>query len=225
MSHSRHRVRPMAHPDPEHRRAPAGHRVKNAQTNSHAFFPERNPGLKGEPKRGLLPLIRMPSPDSEVAVNGIQPASAGMPDIARRAAEAKARFERVSATASSADGAVTVTVNTSGALQELTFGPRADELPRARLAQAVLAAAKRAQVDAAQQLTAIMAPVIGTDSDAMEFLREQIPTPELPQEEPAPPRWEFTETQRETPPPPVRPARPRPDDDEDFGGPILRRGL
>jgi DNA-binding protein YbaB len=179
--------------------------------------------LKGEPKSGLLPLIRMPSPDSEVAVNRIQPASAGMPDIARRAAEAKARLERVSATASSADGAVTVTVNTSGALQELTFGPRADELPRARLAQAVLAAAKRAQVDAAQQLTAIMAPVIGADSDAMEFLREQIPTPELPQEEPS--HREFTGTQREPPPPPVRPARPRPDDDEDFGGPILRRGL
>lgn len=160
----------------------------------------------------------MPFPDSEVAVNPIQPASAGMPDIARRAAEAKARLERVSATASSADGAVTVTVNTSGALQELTFGPRADELPRARLAQAVLAAAKRAQVDAAQQLTAIMTPVIGADSDAMEFLREQIPAPEVPEETP---QREFAET----PPPPVRPARPRPDDDEDFGGPILRRGL
>jgi DNA-binding protein YbaB len=152
-------------------------------------------------------------------VNRIEPASAGMPDIARRAAEAKARLERVSATASSADGAVTVTVNTSGALQELTFGPRADELPRARLAQAVLAAAKRAQVDAAQQLTAVMAPVIGPDSDAMKFLREQIPAPEVPEETP---RQEFTET----PSPPVRPARPpRPDDDEDFGGPILRRGL
>ncbi|MCR6483266.1 YbaB/EbfC family nucleoid-associated protein [Amycolatopsis sp. OK19-0408] len=185
--------------------------------------------MKREPKSGLLPLIRMPSPDSEVAVNPPEPPSAGMPDIARRAAEAKARLERVSATASSADGAVTVTVNTSGALQELTFGPRADELPRARLAQAVLAAAKRAQVDAAQQLAAVMAPVIGADSDAMHFLREQIPTPELPEEEQVtPPRWEFTETPRETPPPPpppVRPARPRPDDDEDFGGPILRRGL
>ncbi|WP_410673425.1 YbaB/EbfC family nucleoid-associated protein [Amycolatopsis sp. cmx-4-68] len=181
--------------------------------------------MKGEPKSGLLPLIRMPSPDSEVAVNRIEPASAGMPDIARRAAEAKARLERVSATASSADGAVTVTVNTSGALQELTFGPRADELPRARLAQAVLAAAKRAQIDAAQQLTAVMAPVIGADSDAMKFLQEQLPAPEPPEEEVAPPRWEFTETRPETPPPPpVRPARPRPDDDDDFGGPILRRG-
>ncbi|VVJ20666.1 Uncharacterised protein [Amycolatopsis camponoti] len=201
-------------------------RVKNGQMNSHAFLSHRISGLKREPKSGLLPLIRMPLPDYEVAVNRNEPASAGMPDIARRAAEAKARLERVSATASSADGSVTVTVNTSGALQELTFGPRADELPRARLAQAVLAAAKRAQVDAAQQLTAIMAPVIGTDSDAMHFLREQIPAPEVPEEEAAaPPHWEFTEARPETPPPPVRPARPRPADDDDFGGPILRRGL
>lgn len=181
----------------------------------------------GEPKSGLLPLIRMPSPTSEVAVNRIDPASAGMPDIARRAAEAKARLERIAATATSPDGAVTVTVNTSGALQELTFGPRADELPRARLAASVVATAKRAQVQAAQQLASVMAPVIGPDSAAMKFLQEQIPAPELPEEQPAPPRWEFTEAQQETPPPPppARPARPRPDDDEDFGGPILRRGL
>ena len=63
------------------------------------------------------------------------------------------------------------------------------------------------------------------DSDAMKFLREQIPAPEIPEEEPAPPRFEFTETPRETPPPPTRPSRPAPDDGDDFGGPILRRGL
>ena len=195
--------------------------------NSHGRFWRRIPGLRGEPKSGLLPLIRMPFPTSEVAVNRIEPASAGMPEIARRAAEAKARLERIAATATSPDGAVTVTVNTSGALQELTFGPRADELPRARLAASVVATAKRAQVEAAQQLASVMAPVIGSDSDAMKFLQEQIPTPELPETQPEPPRWEFTETQQETPPPPpppARPARPRPDDDEDFGGPILRRG-
>ncbi|MEV6825503.1 YbaB/EbfC family nucleoid-associated protein [Amycolatopsis sp. NPDC051102] len=136
-------------------------------------------------------------------MNSFDPASAGMPEIARRAAEAKARLERVSATATSADGAVTVTVNTAGALQELTFGPRADELPRTRLAQAVLATARRAQVDAAQQLTGIMAPVIGERSEAMEFLKEQIPAPEEPAEEP----------------------RRKPPSDDDFGSPILRRGL
>ncbi|GHG00505.1 MULTISPECIES: YbaB/EbfC family nucleoid-associated protein [Amycolatopsis] len=136
-------------------------------------------------------------------MNNFVPASAGMPEIARRAAEAKERLARVSATATSSDGAVTVTVNTAGALQELSFGPRADELPRTRLAQAVLAAARRAQLDAAQQLTGIMAPVIGERSAAMEFLKEQIPAPEVPAEE----------------------VRRKPPSDDDFGGPILRRGL
>ncbi|WP_177328844.1 YbaB/EbfC family nucleoid-associated protein [Amycolatopsis australiensis] len=126
-----------------------------------------------------------------------------MPEIVRRAAEAKARLQHLSATATSPDGAVTVTVNTSGALQELSFGPRADELPRTRLAEAVLAAARRAQIDAAQQLTSVMAPVIGDDSAAMSFLREQIPAPESPAGEP----------------------RRKPPSDDDFGGPILRRGL
>lgn len=165
-------------------------------------------------------------------MNAHQPSSAGLSeisDVGRVAAEAKARLEHISATATSADGAVTVTVNTSGALQQLVFGSRADELPRARLAQEIVATAKRAQVDAAQQLTSVMAPLIGADSDAMNFLREQIPAPEVPEEEAGPQRWEFTGEERETPPPPPappRPARPAPpDDDEDFGGPILRRGL
>ncbi|SFW74265.1 YbaB/EbfC DNA-binding family protein [Amycolatopsis australiensis] len=136
-------------------------------------------------------------------MNRIDPASAEMPEIVRRAAEAKARLQHLSATATSPDGAVTVTVNTSGALQELSFGPRADELPRTRLAEAVLAAARRAQIDAAQQLTSVMAPVIGDDSAAMSFLREQIPAPESPAGEP----------------------RRKPPSDDDFGGPILRRGL
>jgi DNA-binding protein YbaB len=146
-------------------------------------------------------------------VNRIESASAGMPEIAdlgRRAAEAKARLERISATATSADGAVTVTVNTSGALQELAFGPPADELPRTRLAATVVATAKRAQVQAAQQLTSVLAPLIGADSEAMKFLREQIPAPELPEEEGPPTR---------------RKSAGEPGDDEDGFGPILRREL
>src|SRR5690349_9622194 len=125
----------------------------------HCSFPEF-PACEGNRKAVCCLSSACLPPTSEVAVNRIEPASAGMPEIARRAAEAKARLERVSASATSADGAVTVTVGTSGALQELSFGPRADELPRARLAQAVLATAKRAQLDAARQLTAVMAPVI-----------------------------------------------------------------
>ncbi|WP_116205985.1 YbaB/EbfC family nucleoid-associated protein [Amycolatopsis circi] len=161
-------------------------------------------------------------------------------EIRQRAAEAQERLKHVSATATSQDGAVTATVNTAGALQELQFGSRADEMPRAALAAAVLATARRAQAQAAQQLTAIMAPVIGEHSDAMKFLEEQIPEPEVP-EEPAPPSTpqpQFFDAQDDSaapppvrpaapPAPPARPARPAadPTDDDDYysGGSFLGR--
>lgn len=159
-------------------------------------------------------------------------------EIRQRAAEAQEQLKHVSATATSQDGAVTATVNTAGALQELQFGSRADEMPRAALAAAVLATARRAQAQAAQQLTAIMAPVIGEHSDAMKFLEEQIPEPEIPEEPAAPstPQPQFFDAQDDSAPParpatppasPARPARPAADpaDDDDYygGGSFLGR--
>jgi hypothetical protein len=166
-----------------------------------------------------------------------KPVKPEITDIAQRAEEAKERLQRVAATATSNDGAATVTVNVSGALQQLVFGPKADQLSRTELAASVLATAHRAQLQAAQQLTAVMAPLIGTDSDAMKFLEEQIPAPEVPEETPpaAGPQWDFTSEQRAappappapTPPPAPRPARQRPpsDDDDYYGDSILRRGF
>jgi DNA-binding protein YbaB len=107
-------------------------------------------------------------------------------DLAERAEEAKAKIRELAGTASSSDGAVTVTVNAGGALQNLTFGARAEEMPRERLAATVVATAKRAQAQAAQQITGIMAPLVGEDSDAMRFVQEHIPVPEVPDEPGAP---------------------------------------
>ncbi|GAA4664239.1 MULTISPECIES: YbaB/EbfC family nucleoid-associated protein [Amycolatopsis] len=159
------------------------------------------------------------------------PGNAGTADITRKAEVAKAQLRQLSATLSSADGAATVTVNASGALQKLAFGPKARELPLDRLAAAVVATAQRAQAQAARQITAIMAPVIGTDSDAMRFLEEQFPAPELPEEQPAAPqerRFVVNEEQAAPPPPPRPPAPPRPPrppvdgGDEEFGS-FMRR--
>ncbi|GAA3560596.1 YbaB/EbfC family nucleoid-associated protein [Amycolatopsis ultiminotia] len=144
-------------------------------------------------------------------------------EIGRRAAEAQEKLKHVTATASSNDGAVTVTVNTAGALQQLDFGVRTEEMPRAALAAAVLATAHRAQAKAAEQLSAIMAPVIGEHSDAMKFLEEQIPKPEVPADETdsgdSPPQLRDQA-------PPSRPAHPAPaasDDDYFDNGPVLGR--
>jgi DNA-binding protein YbaB len=132
-------------------------------------------------------------------------------DLAERAEEAKAKIKELAGTASSSDGAVTVTVNAGGALQNLTFGPRAEEMPRERLAATIVATAKRAQTQAAQQITGIMAPLVGEDSDAMRFVQEHIPAPEVPDEpgEPAAPGDQV----------------PLNEEDEDFGiGNVTRRG-
>jgi DNA-binding protein YbaB len=165
---------------------------------------------------------------TEVTVNSSQDTK--IADITRKAETAKARLQQLSATCVSKDGAVTVTVNVSGALQGLSFAPRAHELPLPQLAASVLATAQRAQAQAAQQLTTVMAPLIGTDSEAMKFLEEQLPAPEVPDEEPPPGerRFAFDETRPASPPPrpamPPRPSRPRGEDEGDDFGSILRKG-
>jgi DNA-binding protein YbaB len=154
-------------------------------------------------------------------------------DLAARAAEAREQIRHLAGTASSQDGAVTVTVNGGGALQRLSFGPAADQLPRVRLAEMVMATARRAQAQASQQILAIMTPLVGEDSDAMRFVEEQIPPSVLPEEmaetelSDYPGGQALNEDLAEPAPPPPPPNRPEPppvrrrpiadDEDETFG--------
>ena len=144
-------------------------------------------------------------------------------ELAGRAEEAKERISQLSGTASSPDGAVTVTVGGGGALRNVSFGPRADEMPKERLAAAIMATAQKAQAQASQQILAIMSPLIGEDSDAMRFVREQIPSPEEPEDdvrESYPGQQALDEEPADDPaPPPTRaPRRPVADDDDDDYG-------
>lgn len=145
-----------------------------------------------------------------------------IPNIVHKAEEAKARLRQLSATLTSKDGAATVTVNASGALQRLSFGPRAQGIPLDQLAATVLATAQRAQALAARQIPEVMAPLIGAGSDAMKFLQEQLPAPEVPDEPPAvqQPRFVLNEEQQSAPPPPPPAPRrqPRPPADADGDG-------
>jgi DNA-binding protein YbaB len=143
--------------------------------------------------------------------------------IAARAEEAKEQIKHLAGTATSPDGAVTVTVNGAGSLQDLSFGKRADELPRAQLASAIMATARRAQAQASQQILAIMGPLVGEDSDAMRFVREQIPSPDVEPEDEVeqsyPGRPAFDDEPAEQQPlAPKRPTRRAPSrvDDDDF---------
>ena len=131
---------------------------------------------------------------------------------------------------------MTVTVNGGGALQSLSFGPAADEVPRTRLADLVMTTARRAQAQASQQIIAIMTPLVGEDSDAMRFVEEQIPPAEPPAESAEselsdyPGGHALNEEDLIEPalpnrpePPPARRRRIEDDDDEGFGGSPLSR--
>lgn len=151
--------------------------------------------------------------------------------LAARAAEAREQIRHLAGTASSQDGAVTVTVNGGGALQSLSFGPAADQVPRNRLADLVMTTARRAQARASQQIIAIMTPLVGENSDAMRFVEEQIPPSELPEETAEPdlsdyPGGRALNEEDLAPAPEPTPIRRRPiadDDDEGFGDSPLSR--
>ncbi|WP_219418264.1 YbaB/EbfC family nucleoid-associated protein [Pseudonocardia nigra] len=100
-------------------------------------------------------------------------------DIRARTTAAQRALAEVSGTATSRDGAVTVTVTPGGALQQITFAERADDLTRAQLAAAVLATARQAQAEAARSAADAVAPVLGADSEAMAVLRSHFGAPEL----------------------------------------------
>ncbi|MGH4012709.1 MAG: YbaB/EbfC family nucleoid-associated protein [Pseudonocardiaceae bacterium] len=94
--------------------------------------------------------------------------------MVRRSQEFQEQLQAVSETATSRDGAVTVTVGPSGALQNLAFAPRSRQLSEAELAQLTLQTTREAQNRVAHRIAALVEPVSG-DGAALAFLRGQLP--------------------------------------------------
>jgi DNA-binding protein YbaB len=99
-------------------------------------------------------------------------------DLRARAARAERDLAAVSGTATSRDGAVTVTVDQAGALQHLELSEHADVLPRKELAATVLDTARRAREEAARRSEAALVPVFGERTAAMEMFRTHLAGPE-----------------------------------------------
>jgi DNA-binding protein YbaB len=186
--------------------------VPCAQTATHGD----EPGLPFliEQRRGLL------MTDPHAIVDDLDRQTQ---ELLQRAEQTKADIAQVTGVATSEDGAATVTVSATGALLGVSFGRTADKMPKERLADAVMAAARKAQSTAARQVTDLMTPLIGTDSDAMRLLRDQLPQVDEPPKHP--PVTVYNEDREERPKPP-RPPRPAPTDEEhDYEqNSLLKRG-
>lgn len=151
---------------------------------------------------------------------------------------AQERLRSAVVTVQAPDGAVSVTVGPSGALQELRFGPRAYERPPQALSSQVMQLIGRAQQKVSAEVADAFSGLVGESSAARELLDEFLPEPEpdegtprpesgakfLPEEEvdDRPPRPPSPPPQQPPPSPPQpqrgQPRRrPRQEPDEDNG--------
>jgi DNA-binding protein YbaB len=109
-------------------------------------------------------------------------------ELEARAERAQDALARAEATATSPDGAVTVTVDPAGGLRALVLSDRSTRMSRTELAAAIVATAGSARREAAAAAAAAMAPLLGDRSEAMRLLRAQVPA-EAPSGPRAPGGW------------------------------------
>lgn len=119
-------------------------------------------------------------------------------DLETKAAQLRTELNNATATATSPDGAVTVTLSPTGALQNITFGPATSKVPPEKLGPLVMQTAQAAQREVSSQVTASLSTQFG-DSETLDFITQFMPKPE-----PAP-------------------ARRDRDPDEDIDGAVLRK--
>lgn len=139
-------------------------------------------------------------------------------DLETKATRLRTELANASATATSPDGAVTVTLSPTGALQNITFSAKATSHSPEALGPLVMKTAQEAQREVSTRVTASLSEQFGTP-ETMDFITQFMPKPE-----PAPTRperdedFEGTVLRKRQGRTPQDPKRPRPDD----SGPVLR---
>ncbi|MFC4858177.1 YbaB/EbfC family nucleoid-associated protein [Actinophytocola glycyrrhizae] len=118
-------------------------------------------------------------------------------DLETKAAQLRTELSNASATATSPDGAVTVTLAPTGALQNITFAAQAAKVTPDKLGPLVMRTVQAAQREVSNRVTASLSQQFG-DPETMDFVNRFMPQPEA------------TPTRRE----------PAPDED---GGSVLRK--
>lgn len=98
-----------------------------------------------------------------------------------RSRELSRRLETHTVSASSPEGEVRLTVDSSGGLASLTFGVNARDLPLEELASLVIRTSRRAQAQLATSMSEVASQVLGQGSDTAQFVgnayRERFPEP------------------------------------------------
>jgi DNA-binding protein YbaB len=151
------------------------------------------------PNNGLGDLMR----DPDETIRRMDDWAAGFAAKAERYQAAQAETEQLRLTATSGDGAVSVTVGADGTVTDLTFSNKVKSFPLEELSRQILTTMRRAQSGIADRVAGVMAEQLGdedrdTRTALLDTLRGRFPDPdEEPGEQPPAP---------DPGPPPVPPA-------------------
>ncbi|MDX8030265.1 YbaB/EbfC family nucleoid-associated protein [Lentzea sp. BCCO 10_0856] len=102
---------------------------------------------------------------------------AKLADLKKKSEDLQENFAASTATVTSKDGAVTVTVGPNGGLQNLVLGHRAVELGGPRLTALILETARHAQKQAAEKVLEIFKP-LGEGTETYQMVADSIPADE-----------------------------------------------
>ncbi|MGB3437565.1 MAG: YbaB/EbfC family nucleoid-associated protein [Actinophytocola sp.] len=97
-------------------------------------------------------------------------------DLENKATQLRTDLASASATATSPDGAVTVTLSPTGALQDITFAGPVSKVAPDLLGPLVMKTAQAAQREVSDRVTASLAQQFG-DSETMDFITQLMPKP------------------------------------------------
>jgi DNA-binding protein YbaB len=171
---------------------------------------------------GLGDLIQ----DPDETIRRMDDWAAGFAAKAQRYQAAQEQTERLRLTATSSDGAVSVTVGADGTVSDLTFSNKVKSFPLEELSRQILTTMRRAQSGIADRVAGVMAEQLGdedpdTRGALLDSLRGRFPDPDEPDEQPPAPPAPLPPSPAggaATPPAPGAPQPPRrsaPSDDED----------
>ena len=97
-------------------------------------------------------------------------------DLETKASQLRSELATTSATVTSPDGAVTVTLSPTGALQDITFAAPAARVAPEHLGPMVMKTVQAAQHEVSNRVTASLAEQFG-DSESMDIITRFMPKP------------------------------------------------
>ncbi|RSM34398.1 YbaB/EbfC family DNA-binding protein [Amycolatopsis balhimycina DSM 5908] len=129
--------------------------------------------------------------DPDETIRRMDDWAAGFAVKAQKYQAAQEQTERLRLTASSPDGAVSVTVGADGTVTDLTFSNKVKSFPLEELSRQILTTMRRAQAGIADRVAGVMAEQLGdedreTRTLLLDNLRGRFSDPDEPDDQPAP---------------------------------------